>query len=513
MRKIKTALISVADKEGLAEFASVLQDFGVKIISSGGTAKTLEEEGFEVIKVSDLTASPEILDGRVKTLHPKIHGGILANREIPAHLEELQRHGIEEIDMVVVNLYPFQRVISSGAGIDDAIENIDIGGSALLRAAGKNHRGVAVLVKPAQYAEIIEELKKNDGCLSLATRQKLAVEAFRHSVEYDGAIADYLSEQFLSQEEFPREIFLPLERVENLRYGENPHQKAAFYRDKYKKGQGISGLAQLNGKELSYNNLLDLDSAIAIVQEFAEPAASVIKHTNPCGVAIGSELAEAYIKAREADPVSAFGSIVALNRQVDRKTAVEVAKTFVEVVAAPGYDDDALQVLKEKKNLRVLIVPFNVGKGMELRSIRGGYLLQDRDFSEETGADWNIVSGEGFSAEQFRDLLFAWKVCKHVKSNAIVIAKDGQTIGIGGGQMSRIDATRLALEKCAGKTQGAVLASDGFFPFRDSIDSLIGTGICAVVEPGGSVRDEEVIAAAKEAGISMAFTGCRHFKH
>lgn len=513
MGRVKRALLSVSDKTGLIPFAQGLRRLGVELVSSGGTARELANAGISHRTVEDVTGSPEILDGRVKTLHPKIHGGILANREIPAHLKELENHGIGTIDLVVVNLYPFQEVTARpGIDLATAIENIDIGGSALIRAAAKNHQSVAVVVSPRQYDRVLAELEQT-GEISLATRQKLAVEGFLHSASYDTAIYAFLAKAYGFEEQFSEQMILGMSKVQDLRYGENPGQKAAFYRLN-SEVSGLSAAVQLQGKELSYNNYLDLDAALGLAQEFSEPAAVVIKHTNPCGAALGKTIKEAYVLAREADPLSAFGSVVACNREIDGETASEIAKTFVEAVIAPEFSPEAREILQQKENLRLLALQdFAPKSRIELRSVQGGILMQENDYGVVLPKDWQIVSGGPLTFEDEAELLFAWKVVKHVKSNAIVLTNNGQTLGVGAGQMSRVESVRIALRKAGEKAHGAVLASDAFFPFRDSVDLLAQAGVRAIVQPGGSVRDAEVIEAARQANITMVFTGRRHFRH
>ncbi|EAX46908.1 phosphoribosylaminoimidazolecarboxamide formyltransferase/IMP cyclohydrolase [Thermosinus carboxydivorans Nor1] len=512
--KIKRALISVSDKRGLVEFAQKLCRLGVELISTGGTLQVLRDAGLPAVYVGDVTGFPEMMDGRVKTLHPRIHGGILAVRDNPEHVAALTAYNIPAIDMVVVNLYPFRQTVAKpGVTLAEAVENIDIGGPAMVRAAAKNFRHVAVVVNPDRYGEISERLAV-DGDLTVEYRMALAREAYYHTAEYDACIAAYLDGQ-LGAGSFPAKLHLVFEKVQDLRYGENPHQQAAFYRTKYFAGGGIATARQLHGKELSFNNIVDLEAAYALVNEFAQPAAVIIKHTNPCGTAIAASLAEAYAKAYAADPVSAFGGIVGLNRPVDKATAEQISAVFTEAVVAPGYSDEALDRLRQKKNLRLLLAApaGTTATEWDIKKVSGGILVQETDRADADQADMKVVSQQAPSAAEWEDLLFAWKVVKHVKSNAIVVAKGGQTLGVGAGQMNRVGAAQIALAQAGGKAQGAVLASDAFFPFRDTVDAAARAGIRAIIQPGGSVRDDETIQAANEHGIALVFTGVRHFKH
>lgn len=513
--KIKRALISVSDKTGIVEFAQKLHQLGIEIISTGGTMKTLRAAGIPVTYVSDVTGFPEIMDGRVKTLNPYIHGGILALRDNEAHVAAMEQHQIQGIDMVVVNLYPFRQTIAKpDVTLADAIENIDIGGPAMIRAAAKNFKFVSVAVNPLRYGEIIRQIEESGGT-SDHFRMALAQEAYNHTSEYDACISQYLAGQ-LGEGLFPGNMHLVLEKVQDLRYGENPHQQAAFYREKYDQGAGIAHAKQLYGKELSYNNIADLEAAYAIVKEFEQPAVTIIKHTNPCGTGIGDTVAIAYRKAYEADPVSAFGGIVALNRPVDQATAAQISTIFIEAVVAPGYDQEALSLLTQKKNLRLLTVEFpsavQAGR-IDVKKVSGGLLVQTADSVDLKAEQLQVVSKRQPSAEELKQLLFAWKIVKHVKSNAIVVAGDDQTYGVGAGQMNRVGSAQIALMQAGEKAQGAVLASDAFFPFRDTVDTAAKAGIKAIIQPGGSVKDAESIAAADEHGIAMVFTGIRHFKH
>lgn len=501
--KIKRALISVSDKSGIIEFAQGLTAMRVALVSSGGTARTLTRAGVHVTTVSEVTGSPEMLDGRVKTLHPKIHGGILADRRKPQHLSQLKEQGILPIDLVAVNLYPFGETISKpGVTEDEAIEQIDIGGPAMLRAAAKNYRSVAAVVNPDRYPEILEEMATRSGALSDETRAALAAEAFAHSAAYDMAIAGWMRRS----ERFPEKIFVTLERRLQLRYGENPHQSGAFY------SEDDPGWRQLGGKELSYTNILDFDEAWRLVREFGEPAAVIVKHTNPCGVAVGRNLEEAYRRALECDPRAAFGGVVATNREVDPSTAQRIADIFTEIVIAPRFSKDALSILSQKKNLRT-IEALEFGAASLLRSAANGVLVQDDDALPDQREDMTITTTAQPAEEDWRDLLFALKVAKHTKSNAAVFASEGQAVGIGPGQVSRVEAVELAARRAGDRSKGAVLATDGFFPFRDGVDAAVEAGARAVIAPGGGVRDSEVIAAAEEHGIPLIFAGTRHFRH
>lgn len=510
--KIKTALISVSDKSGLEPFARKLHQMGVSIISTGGTMKTLREAGLPVTYVSDITGFPEIMDGRVKTLNPRIHGGILAIRDNPEHQAAMREHNIPAIDLVVVNLYPFRQTIAKpNVTLEEAVENIDIGGPAMIRAAAKNFNDVAVVVSPADYSQVLEEIEKH-GEIKAETRMALAKTAFNHTAEYDAYIARYLAGE-LGEKQFPATLSLTYERIDTLRYGENPHQAAAFYREAHSVA-GIANAQQLHGKELSYNNIVDVEAAYSLVSEFAQPAAVIIKHTNPCGTGIGADLAQAYAKAFAADQVSAFGGIVGLNRTVDIETAEQIAKLFAEAVIAPAFEDNALALLKEKKNLRLLTCPLTgLNPSIMLKQVSGGILLQEADVVSADRAAMKVVTSKQPTEKEWEQLLFAWTVVKHVKSNAIVVADNGHTLGVGAGQMNRVGAANIALEQAGDKARGAVLASDAFFPFRDTLDAAAAAGITAIIQPGGSVRDEESIQAAEQHGIAMVFTGVRHFRH
>ncbi len=503
------ALISVSDKSGVVELARGLQQLGIEIISTGGTAKVLRKNGVEVKDASEITGFPEMLDGRVKTLHPKIHGGILAIRGNKKHVQELKEQGVQPIDLVVVNLYPFEETIKRTDEMEEIIENIDIGGPAMLRSAAKNYRDVAVIVDPSDYSWVMEELRKNDRTLSDRTREKLAAKAFAHTARYDAVISKYLGEKF-GAGKFPETLTLTYRKVQELRYGENPHQKAALYAGS---GKGIVGGEQLQGKQLSFNNILDLNAALSIADEFEEPTAVVIKHGNPCGVATGSDLLEAYKRAHACDPVSAYGGIVAVNRRLDEATAKELTSTFIEALVAPEYDAGALNVLGRKKNLRVIKVSNGGENGLEVRPVSGGVLVQERDVLSLKPEEIKTVTRKKPSEKEMEDLFFAWKVVKHVKSNAIVVAKEKQAIGVGAGQTSRVDSAEIAIRKAGEESRGAVLASDGFIPFSDTIEKAAEAGITAIIQPGGSIHDAEVIESADKHSLAMVFTGIRHFKH
>ena len=518
----RLALLSVSDKAGIVEFAQKLvTEFGFDIISSGGTAKTLKDAGVPVTKVSDYTGSPEILGGRVKTLHPKIHGGILARRDIPEHLTELDANGIRAIDLVVVNLYPFEQTISKpGVSLEDAIEQIDIGGPAMVRASAKNYAHLTILTNPSQYDRYLDESRTGNGEVSLSFRQRSALAAFQHTAAYDTAISTYLAAQLSEDsaalpDELPRNFGRSGTKLQALRYGENPHQMAAWYQTGAT-ATGWAAATQLQGKELSYNNLVDLEAARRIIVEFidGDPTATIVKHTNPCGSAMGSSILEAYTKAFNADSTSAFGGIVALNRPIDAATATELSKTFLECVVAPGCDDDAKMILAKKANLRVLVLPdLRGGSEQVIKDIAGGFLVQAADTLAANSADWTVATTQQPTPAELEEMLFAWKICKHVKSNAIVITKDRTTLGVGAGQMNRVGSAKIAIEQAANKIQGTVLASDGFFPFDDSVRSAAAAGIRLLIQPGGSMRDGESIAAANELGLVMVMTGVRHFMH
>ena len=519
MGKIKTALISVSDKRGILEFAKFLSENGVEILSTGGTAKLLKENSLPVTMVSDYTGFPEMMDGRVKTLHPKIHGGLLGKRDDSNHMKAMEEHGIKPIDMLVVNLYPFEATISKeDCSFEDAIENIDIGGPSMVRSAAKNHKDVAVVASSRCYEKLIQELSDNDFSLSKKTRLLLAQEAFAHTSRYDSLISEYLFEKSeTNQSVFPENYHIPLKKVQDLRYGENPHQNAAFYIDARSGNADITEAQQLQGKELSFNNIIDLEAALKVVLEFKETASVIIKHTNPCGIGIDESLLESFKKAKETDPVSAFGGIIGFNRIVDASTAEEIVTTFVEAIIAPDYEKKALEIFTKKKNLRLMKLPMGEkkknGESLDIKRVSGGLLLQNNDDIDLVESQLKVVTKRQPSQDQWKALRFAWKAAKHVKSNAIVFAKKDRTIGIGAGQMSRVDSTKIAVEKAKSSLKGTVMASDAFFPFRDAIDAAAENGIAAIIQPGGSIKDEEVITAANEHKIAMVFTGIRHFKH
>lgn len=512
--KVKRALISVSDKTGIVDFAKRLHEMGVEIVSTGGTMKTLKENGIPVMYVSEITGFPEIMDGRVKTLNPYVHGGILAIRDNEEHVKAMQQHGIQGIDLVVVNLYPFRQTVAKpDVTLEDAVENIDIGGPAMIRASAKNFKFVTVIVNPARYEQVLAELADN-GETTVATRMALAKEAFDHTSSYDAAITQYLSSQ-LGEGQFPATLHLIYDKVQDLRYGENPHQQAAFYRDAYGKAEGIANACQLHGKELSFNNIVDLEAAYAIAAEFDAPAAVIIKHTNPCGAACAPTLSEAYEKAYQADTVSAFGGIIGLNQCVDRETAEKISSLFVEAVIAPAYSNEALDILQQKKNIRLLSADLpRAGQARyDIKKISGGILIQESDTYDPERNCIQVVTKRQPTEAEWQEMLFAWKVVKHVKSNAIVVSAAGQTSGVGAGQMNRVGSAAIALKQAGEKARGGVMASDAFFPFGDTVEAAAEAGITAIIQPGGSVRDEESIAMADRHGIAMVFTGARHFKH
>jgi phosphoribosylaminoimidazolecarboxamide formyltransferase/IMP cyclohydrolase len=522
------ALISVSDKTGIVDFARELHALGVHLLSTGGTAKLLAEQGLSVTEVADMTGFPEMLDGRVKTLHPKVHGGLLARRDLPEHMAALRRHNIHTIDILVVNLYPFEATVAKpGCTLEDAIENIDIGGPAMVRSAAKNWKDVAVLTDASQYASVLGELKASKK-VSDATRFALSVAAFNRISQYDGAISNYLSSiEFDRPEGVPRRSDYPAQsnaqfiKLQDLRYGENPHQSAAFYRDLQPAAGSLVTARQLQGKELSYNNIADADAAWECVKSFDAPACVIVKHANPCGVAVGSQPLEAYRKAFQTDPTSAFGGIIAFNRPLDKLAAEAVSKQFVEVLMAPAFSDEALEVFKSKANVRILQIalPADLAasrNAQDIKRIGSGLLIQSADNHELQRADLRVVSRLQPTAQQLDDLLFAWKVAQYVKSNAIVFCKDGMTLGVGAGQMSRLDSARIAsikAEHAQLSLQGTAVASDAFFPFRDGLDVVVDAGASCVIQPGGSMRDQEVIDAANERGVVMVLTGVRHFRH
>jgi phosphoribosylaminoimidazolecarboxamide formyltransferase / IMP cyclohydrolase len=518
MPKIQRAILSVTDKTGLIEFARKLAALDIELVSTGGTAKLLRDSGISVKDVSELTGFPEMLDGRVKTLHPKVHGGILHRRENPAHRAAVAEYGIEPIDMVVVNLYAFEQTAAKpGVQVDELIENIDIGGPSMIRSAAKNFRDVAVVTSPDDYDGIAAELESSGGELSSKTRWRLAQKAFATTAAYDSAIASTLERidntdegQLRAESGFPSVLRLSFRKLMDLRYGENPHQKAAMYSDGC--GKGVANSNQIQGKELSYNNIVDLQAAWDLAQEFEEPFCAIIKHTNPCGAATGNTLAEAYKKALECDPVSAFGGVIGVNRAIDSEAADEMAKLFLEVIGAPAFDEAAKSKFASKKNLRLMEIKDAPQKWV-LKNISGGVLLQDADLGQIQESDIRVVTRRQPTPEEKRSLLFAWRVCKHVKSNAIVYARDGQTVGVGAGQMSRVDSCRIGAMKAVLPLKGTVAASDAFFPFPDGVEEIAKAGATAIIQPGGSVRDPEVIEAADRLGLAMIFTGIRHFRH
>jgi len=519
MSRIKTALISVSDKTGIVEFAVFLSERGVKLVSTGGTASMLRKAGLEVKDVSELTGFPEMMDGRVKTLHPKVHGGLLGRRDVKSHTDSMNEHNITPIDLAVVNLYPFEQTVAKGAEFDDCIENIDIGGPSLIRSASKNYEHVTIITDSSDYKLVISEMKENKGATTLATRSALAAKAFARTASYDAAISTWFARE--QGEIFPPVLNFSAKRRQILRYGENPHQQAALYTQELSVA-GVISAEQLQGKELSYNNIADTDAAFDLVSEFADPAVAIIKHANPCGVAVGKSLTQAYEKALACDPVSAYGGIIACNRELDEKTAKLIAKIFVEAIIAPSASKKAIEIISAKKNLRLLItgeVPGPTRRQMLLKSVSGGILLQERDHITLSDKELKIVTKRKPSKKELQDLIFAFTVGKHVKSNAIVLVKDKATTGIGAGQMSRIDSSRIASWKAENtatsvkNAKGSVLASDAFFPFADGLISAAESGITAVIQPGGSIRDDEVITAADERGIAMVFTAIRHFRH
>ena len=525
------ALISVSDKTGIVEFAKSLHALGIKLLSTGGTAKLLADQGLPVTEVAELTGFPEMLDGRVKTLHPKVHGGLLARRALPEHMAAIKQHGIDTIDLLVVNLYPFESTVAKpGCTLEDAIENIDIGGPAMVRSAAKNWKDVAVLTDASQYAQVLAELK--DGGLTLKTKFALSVAAFNRISQYDGAISDYLSSiQFDEAASVPARSLFPAQansqfiKLQDLRYGENPHQQAAFYRDLYPAPGSLVTAVQLQGKELSYNNIADADAAWECVKSFDTPACVIVKHANPCGVAVGADALESYSKAFATDPTSAFGGIIAINCTLDERAALQMSKQFIEVLMAPAFTPEALEVFKTKANVRILQIALSAGgatdwdngrNAVDVKRIGSGLLMQTADNHLLTLADLKVVTKLQPTPAQLQDLMFAWTVAKFVKSNAIVFCKGGMTMGVGAGQMSRLDSARIASIKAehAGLSlKGTAVASDAFFPFRDGLDVVVDAGAACVIQPGGSMRDQEVIDAADERGVAMVYTGVRHFRH
>jgi phosphoribosylaminoimidazolecarboxamide formyltransferase / IMP cyclohydrolase len=531
MHRVRQALISVSDKTGVVEFARALAALDVAILSTGGTAKLLAEGGVRVTEVSDHTGFPEMLDGRVKTLHPKIHGGLLARRDVSEHMSSLEQHGISTIDLLVVNLYPFQKTVADPqCTLDGAIENIDIGGPAMLRAAAKNYGGVAVVVDPQDYQPVLDEIRASGG-VAANRRFELAKKVYAHTAQYDGAIANYLTSlagepgqsggdgrtPAPAREVFPQVLTQQWDKVQDLRYGENPHQRAAFYRDHDAAPGTLANYRQLQGKELSYNNIADADACWECLKSFDQPACVIVKHANPCGVAIGADCGDAYRKAFATDPTSAFGGIIAFNRELDGAAAEQVTKQFVEVLIAPAFSEAARQAFAGRQNVRLLQIPLAPGANrFEMKRVGGGLLVQSPDDHRLVIGDLEVVTAKAPTAQQFDDLLFAWRVAKFVKSNAIVFCGRGQTLGVGAGQMSRVDSARIATIKADMaklSLAGSAVASDAFFPFRDGLDVVIDAGATSVIQPGGSMRDDEVIAAANERGVTMVLTGVRHFRH
>ncbi|MBJ7905437.1 bifunctional phosphoribosylaminoimidazolecarboxamide formyltransferase/IMP cyclohydrolase [Streptomyces sp. NPDC003656] len=514
-RPLRRALVSVYDKTGLEDLARGLHEAGVELVSTGSTASRIAAAGVPVTKVEELTGFPECLDGRVKTLHPKVHAGILADLRLDSHRAQLDELGVAPFDLVVVNLYPFRETVASGASPDECVEQIDIGGPSMVRAAAKNHPSVAVVTSPERYADVLAAVQ--DGGFDLAARKRLAAEAFRHTAAYDVAVADWFATAYAPVDDSPFPDFLGAtwDRAHTLRYGENPHQPAALYVE-----QGAEGLAQaeqLHGKEMSYNNYTDTDAARRAAYDHDEPCVAIIKHANPCGIAIGADVAEAHRKAHACDPLSAFGGVIAVNRPVSKELAEQVAEIFTEVIVAPDYEEGALEALTRKKNIRVLKAPHAPASRVEVKPIDGGVLVQETDRLQADGddpANWTLASGEALSAEELAELAFAWRACRAVKSNAILLARDGASVGVGMGQVNRVDSCKLAVERAGEeRARGAFAASDAFFPFPDGPEILIGAGVRAIVQPGGSIRDEQVVEAAKAAGVTMYFTGTRHFFH
>jgi len=514
MEKVRRALISIFDKTGSVEFVAGLRKLGIEIFSTGGTAKLLRDAGIQLKDVSEVTGFPEILDGRVKTLHPKIHAGILAVRSEKKHMDKLNELDIETIDMVVVNLYPFESVLKKGAAHEEIIENIDIGGPAMIRAAAKNYKDIVVVVNPSDYSIILKEMRENNGCLDEKTLLSLAQKAFEYTSSYDSIINLYFL-GVLKKTDFPENLTIPLRKVKDLRYGENPHQKAALYEDRMRRRPNIVNTAPLQGKELSYNNILDAEAAVTLIKEFDQSVAVIVKHNNPCGVATGKDILDAYNKALSIDPVSAFGGILSCNRAIDGKAAEIINQLFLEVIIASDFTEDALKIFSKKKNLRLLQLPLNYSTPpYSFRSVDGGAVVQQTDIlNADEIKNIKVVTKRKPADDEMEAMIFAWKVAKHVKSNAIVFAKGGMAIGIGAGQTSRVDSVKVAIMKTKFPLAGSVVASDAFFPFRDGIDEIAKTGATAVIQPGGSVRDEEIINAANEHNLAMLFTEVRHFRH
>ena len=516
MKSIRRALISVSDKQGVLEFAKELHNSGIEILSTGGTAELLRKGGVPVIQVSDYTGFPEMMDGRIKTLHPRVHGGILARRDAPDHIKVMEEHGIRPIDLVVINLYPFEQTVAKErCTLEEAIENIDIGGPAMVRSAAKNCNDVTIIVDPKNYGLVLEEMKK--GSVSLETRRRLSRDAFAHTARYDSLISTFLYGQWEDEPSFPPFLNQPYAKVQDLRYGENPHQLAALYKESHPLPADIVSAEQLQGKELSFNNFIDLNAAWELARELDSGAVVIVKHTNPCGVALGEDQLKTFITAREVDPVSAFGGILGFNQPVAAPVVEEILKNFVEAVVAPGFDEEAKKLFATKKNIRLMQMPSadfdSRDRRFDLKRISGGLLTQTPDSLNFVDGGLTIVSERKPDEREMEDMKFAWLVAKHVKSNAIVYAKDKEILGIGAGQMSRVDSARVAVEKARKSLSDAVMASDAFFPFRDSVDEAAKNGISAIISPGGSIRDEEVLQAAKEHNITMVFTGTRHFKH
>ncbi|SJZ76963.1 bifunctional phosphoribosylaminoimidazolecarboxamide formyltransferase/IMP cyclohydrolase [Garciella nitratireducens] len=512
---LKRALISLSNKENIISFAKELKAMGIEIISTGGTAKLLKENNIEVTRISQVTGFPECLDGRVKTLHPAIHGGILAKREEKSHRDQLKELNIQPIDMVVVNLYPFKEtVLKEGTTLEEAIENIDIGGPTMLRSAAKNYHDVVVISDPADYDKVLQQIKEN-GEVDLKTRLQLAQKVFSHTAQYDAFISSYLEEQS-GKKDFSKTLTLTYEKIQDLRYGENPHQKAAFYGEIRPNSCSITTAEQLHGKQLSFNNINDANAALELLLEYKEPTCVALKHTNPCGVGSGEDLYTAYKKAYECDPVSIFGGIIAFNRKVDQRIAKEICKIFLEIIIAPDYDEEALEILKQKKNIRLLKINLSKAdreKDIDVKKVRGGILIQEKDIAMIDPKDVKVVTQRAPSQKELEDLFFAWKAVKHVKSNAIVVAKDQKTLGIGPGQVNRIWAAQQSIQRAGDRVKGAVLASDAFFPFSDTVQAAVKAGITAIIQPGGSIRDQESIEECDKNNIAMVFTGMRHFKH
>ncbi|MFF4964829.1 bifunctional phosphoribosylaminoimidazolecarboxamide formyltransferase/IMP cyclohydrolase [Streptomyces sp. NPDC001037] len=514
-RPIRRALVSVYDKTGLEDLARGLHEAGVELVSTGSTAGRIAAAGVPVTKVEELTGFPECLDGRVKTLHPKVHAGILADLRLDSHREQLAELGVEPFDLVVVNLYPFRETVASGASDDECVEQIDIGGPSMVRAAAKNHPSVAVVTSPQRYADVLAAAAA--GGFDLATRKRLAAEAFQHTAAYDVAVASWFASSYAPVDEssFPDFLGATWERAHTLRYGENPHQPAALYVEAG--GEGLAQAEQLHGKEMSYNNYTDTDAARRAAYDHDEPCVAIIKHANPCGIAVGADVAEAHRKAHACDPVSAYGGVIAVNRPVSKEMAEQVAEIFTEVIVAPGYEEGALEALAKKKNIRVLKAPNGPANQVEVKAVDGGVLLQETDRLQADGddpANWTLASGEALGEAELAELAFAWKACRAVKSNAILLAKDGASVGVGMGQVNRVDSCKLAVERAGEeRARGAYAASDAFFPFPDGPGILIGAGVRAIVQPGGSIRDEQVVEAAQKAGVTMYFTGTRHFFH